>query len=149
EEDPIRVASALKLWWSEQNEAIGIVIGTDPQTAAARWAAAPASFRGATLLLPSDAFPGLAAPLRDPIAAAWKKSAGSDPVSALPSGGPAAPLVLLVSAEAPGRLAARVRAMARRPEMKGRLLGVWSLSGPVREDLPALILSEGNLGGLG
>jgi hypothetical protein len=103
----------------------------------------------ASLLLPTDAFPGLASPLRDEIAAAWKKSAGSEPAATLPAAANLPSLVVLVSAESPGRLAARVKALSRDPAMKGRLLGVWSLAGPVREDFPALILDGGNLAGLG
>jgi hypothetical protein len=33
--------------------------------------------------------------------------------------------------------------------MKGKLLAVYSLAGPVRLDLPASLLAEGNLAGVG
>jgi hypothetical protein len=58
-------------------------------------------------------------------------------------------LVVLVSAEAPGPFAVRLRELARESAMEGRLLAAWSLAGPVRQDLPASLLAEGRLAGLG
>ena len=58
-------------------------------------------------------------------------------------------LVLLVSAEAPGRLARRLRELADNPVMQGKLLAIWPLAGPLREDLPVSLLAKGTLAGLG
>lgn len=33
--------------------------------------------------------------------------------------------------------------------MKGKLLGVWPLAGPMRDDLPASLLDEGNFAAVG
>jgi hypothetical protein len=98
-----------------------------------------------TLLLPKEAFPGPATAIRDELVRSWQAGPVAD---ALPSG-MSAGLVVLVSAESPGQLGARLRELARHPEMRGKLLAAWSLSGPVRQDLPASLLREDNLAGLG
>ena len=76
------------------------------------------------------------------------KAVASGAVSALPSKIEAG-LVLLVSGEAPGLLAARLRELARSEAMSGKLLAVWSLSGAMRQDLPASLLADGRLAGIG
>jgi hypothetical protein len=97
------------------------------------------------LLLPEDGFPGASRELKDAIAAAWGKG---EIASAVPSGaGPT--IVVLASAEDPALFGARLRSLARDPSMKGKLLAVWPLGGPVRGDLPASLLAEGNLAALG
>ncbi len=69
-------------------------------------------------------------------------------MSALPSDA-ATSLIVLVSGEAPDRLAARLRSLARDPAMSGKLLAVWPLAADLRPDLPASLLGEGRLAGLG
>ena len=58
-------------------------------------------------------------------------------------------LVLLVSAEAPGLFAARLRELAATPALKGKLLAAWNLNGAMREDLPADLLESNPLAGIG
>jgi hypothetical protein len=60
-----------------------------------------------------------------------------------------AELVVLVSAEGPESFAVRLREAARSATLEGKLLAAWCLSGPVRDDLPAALLGEGHLAGLG
>jgi len=148
EEDGARIAEALGRWWRAQGGGGGappVVVGTDLERSPARWQAAPRVSGKALLLLPNEAFPGLAAPWRSHLAARWppKQIASSLPSRSLPE------LVVLASAEAPGLLGARVRSLARADAMRGRLLAVCSLSGPLRADLPAMVLAEGSLAGLG
>jgi hypothetical protein len=146
EEDPLRVARALGAWWrATGNEPSGAVIGVDVTRSPERWAAAPRPRDEALLFLPHEGFDGPMRDWRAPLAAAW------DPdrvVGELPDESAAA-LVVLVSAEPPGELARRLRGLARDERMRGRLLAVWSLSGPVREDLPRSLIDEGQLAGLG
>jgi hypothetical protein len=54
-----------------------------------------------------------------------------------------------VSAEAPDLLGARLRSLARSESFRGKLLAVYALSGPIRSDLPASLLAEGKLAGVG
>jgi len=66
----------------------------------------------------------------------------------LPSGTNAA-IVVIVSAEPPGVLGRRLRALAVDPSFAGKVLAVASLGGPLRADLPASLLGEGRLAALG
>lgn len=145
EEDGAQIAGALRRWWAADGVAVPVVVGSDAASSTTRWQAAPAIRGKALLLLPEDAFPALAAPLRSALAGAWP---AKQVVSALPEG-KLPDLVVLASAEAPGLLGARVRALARREAMRGKLLAVYSLSGPVRADLPALVLREAPIAGFG
>jgi len=97
------------------------------------------------LLLPEDAFPGLVAGVRGELARGWRagKVASELPVGKAPD------LVVLVSGEAPGLLGARLHDLAGREALRGRLLAVYSLAGPLRPDLPAHLMAEGRLAGLG
>ena len=79
------------------------------------------------------------------LAASWGKGRVSD--SANPT--PEENLVVVVSAEPPGRFADRLRAIAALPAMRGKLLAGWSLGGPLRDDLPAWILEESQVAGVG
>ena len=87
----------------------------------------------------------LARDLRGRLAQAWK--GGGAGKSITESDG--APLVVLVSAEDPALLGARLRELARSGAMKGRFLAVWPLGGPIRPDLPASLLAEGKLAAIG
>ncbi len=58
-------------------------------------------------------------------------------------------LVVVVSAELPGRFANRLRAIAASPAMRGKLLAGWSLGGPVRDDIAAWILEDSQVAGVG
>jgi hypothetical protein len=83
--------------------------------------------------------------MRERLASAWTAGtvSGSLPEGDLPT------LVVLVSGEAPGLLGARLRELSRSPSMSGKLLAVYSLSGPLRPDLPVSLLRDGNLAGIG
>jgi hypothetical protein len=123
---------------------VAVAVGTDAALSPARLSKAPSPGKEASLILPADGFPAPRSGLRDEIAAAW--TAG-EVTASLPTK-PAA-LVVLVSGESPTRLAERLRALSRDPAMKGKLLAVYSLGGPVRIDLPASLLADGNLAGVG
>jgi len=58
-------------------------------------------------------------------------------------------LVADVSSDSPSVLGRRLREIAARPDAKGRILAVVSLGGPLRSDLPAALLAEGNLAAVG
>ena len=145
EEDPASIARALRAWWAKDPEPPGVFVGTDPSVSAARWQKAPRPGRNAVLILPSGAFPGAARSLRDELAASWE--GGRVEADLSPAEAPA--LVVVASAEAPGLLGARLRRLARTGALRGRLLAVYALRGPLRADLPASLLAEGNLAGLG
>lgn len=149
EEDPAQVAAALGRWWSSEaggSSGPRVAVGTDSGLSPARWEKAPRPGEDALLLLPPDAFPpGPSAALRDRLSAAWKGGR----VEGQLEGGPAPSFVILVSAEAPGLLGPRLRELARQPALEGKLLAVWSLAGPLRRDLPASLLGEGKLAGIG
>jgi len=145
EEDSLRLARALRDWWAGRPEAPAAVVGADRQRSPERWATAPRPDPRSILLLPPEGFVGRDAAWRSELAAAW------DPgrvVGELPDDAPG-PLVVLVSAEPPGVCAERIRALAGEPGMRGRLLAAWCLAGPVRQDLAAGLLEEGNLAGVG
>jgi hypothetical protein len=145
EEDALRVARSLGEWWvGRDSRTLATVVGVDAEASPRRWAAAPLVHGAATLLLPPEGFTGPTAGWRVRLAEAW----GSPPAAVLPQDGEAKDLVVLVSAEGPSAFASRLRAIARDPRMRGRLLAAWCLSGPVREDLPAALLTDG-LAGVG
>jgi hypothetical protein len=143
EEDPVRLARALNLWWSEKERSAVVI--TDPAGSVARWQSAPMPGNSALLLLPKDGFPGQLAELREQPAASW---APDKVVESLPEKLDDG-MVVLVSAEAPGLFASRLRKLAEEPAMEGKLLAAWGLTSPVREDLPASLLSSGKLAGIG
>jgi hypothetical protein len=145
EEDPDRLARALNVWWHATGASAVAVVGTDPQRSAARWSSAPRAAGGAVLLLPEQAFLDGAARRRERLVGAW--SAG-EVATRLPSELEPG-LVVLISDEPPGLFGDRLRTLARSPALRGKLLAAWSLSGPVRQDLPSSLLAEGNLAGLG
>ncbi len=150
ETDPLRVAQALNVWWAGAGEGAPphrAFVGTDPERSGARWKGAPGpGKRGAVLLLPEDAFPPPYADVRARLAAAWPPDRIA---TRLAEAGKPGTMVLLVSAEAPGAFAARLRALAGDPASRGRLLGAWSLTGPVRGDLPASLLAAGGPAAIG
>jgi hypothetical protein len=146
EEDAARLAAALRRWWvaDEAMEALAVAVGTDAGRSPARMSGAPLPGKKTVLILPDDGFPPPRSGLREELAAAW--TAGE--VSAtLPEKIPS--LVVVVSAESPTLLGTRLRELSREPGMKGKLLAVYSLGGPIRVDLPASLLAEGNLAGIG
>jgi hypothetical protein len=146
EEDPIRLARALGSWWRSHDTMGGAaaVVGTDPASSPSRWRRASRPAGTALLLLPDGGFPAPWQALGDELASSW--TAG--PVASTLPGKPP-DLVVLVSAEAPALLGARLREISRRPEMRGRLLAVVTPRGAVRSDLPASLLAEGVLDGFG
>jgi hypothetical protein len=136
EEDGARLAAALTSWWSaEPASSARAVCGTDPTASPARWDRAPRLDGRLTVLAPEGAFPSQAAVLRSGLAALPEVTG--------------APLVVIVSAEGPGVLGKRLRALANDPAFAGKILAVASLGGPLRADLPASLLAEGGLAGLG
>jgi hypothetical protein len=148
EENPARLARALNGWWSREvgsGPPRAAVAGTDPASSLARWSSAPHAGQSSLLLLPEGAFPGRLGELRGAFREAW---GSAKVVDTLPST-VESELVLLVSGESPGRLAIRLRGLAGSAAMQGKLLAVWSLSGQVREDLPASLLADGRLAGFG
>ncbi|HEX5043276.1 MAG TPA: hypothetical protein VFV75_10245 [Candidatus Polarisedimenticolaceae bacterium] len=134
EEDPIRLAEALR------DAALPVVLGVGTE-GPARWARAPLLGR-ALLLVPDDAFPGAAAPLRDAVVQACGKAPRATvlPERRLPD------LVVLLSAEAPAVLAARAAALASDPRLAGRHLAVLSLAGHLPPALTADLLARGPAG---
>jgi len=144
EEDPIRLARALTAWWSfEGQDGPRAVVGVDPGDSVARWFLAPTP-KKTLLLMPDDAFPETRSGLSDDLRRAW----GADAVVSELTEGAEVDLVVLVSAEAPGRFGRRLRDLAGDPALDGKLLAAWCLSGPIREDLPAEILAATGLAGL-
>jgi len=136
EEDGARVAAALTSWWSADSASPArAVVGTDPAASPARWERAPRLDGAVAVVAPEDAFPAQSAGLRAGLAG-------------LPEGGGGA-LVVIVSAESPGVLGRRLRALAIDPSFAGKIVAVASLGGPVRVDLPASLLREGRLAGVG
>jgi hypothetical protein len=111
------------------------VVGADPVASPARWASAPLLDGTLAVVAQENAFPAQAEALR----------AG---LLGLP-GGTGARIVVIVSAEAPGVLGRRLRALAADPAYAGRILAVASLGGPLRADFPASLLGEGRLAALG
>jgi hypothetical protein len=147
EEDPIRLCSSLRDWWTDgagERVRRGAVVGTEPEAATLRWLAAPRP-AAATLVLPADGFPPSVGALRTELAQVWKAGSIVNDLAEAPPG----ELVVLISAEPPGLFAARLRELARSPVLQDKLLAAWSVSGPVRQDLPASLLAEGKLAGLG
>lgn len=146
EEDAARLADGLRRWWSADpaGGAATTVVGVNPKISPSRWQAVRSVGAKAFLLLPEEGFPGASSDLRAKIAAAWKGDSGKTLAE-----GAGASLVMLVSAEDPALLGVRLRELARSETMKGRLLAVWPLAGPIRPDLPASLLLERNLQGIG
>jgi hypothetical protein len=60
-----------------------------------------------------------------------------------------AQISVLVSTASPSVLGRRLHEWASRPASKGQILAVISVGGPLRGDLPAALLAEGNLSALG
>jgi len=136
EENARRLAAALTRWWSaEPGPRARAVCGVDPAVSPARWARVPKLEGAVAVLAPDDAFPG-ATSLREGLAG-------------LPADVERARVVLLVSAEPPGILGRRLRALAADPRYAGKALAVAALGGALREDLPASLLAEGKLAVIG
>ena len=128
EEDAARLAAALSSWWSADPSATQrAVVGTDPSASPVRWERAPRLDGTLAVKAEGELRPGLAG-LAD---------------------GEGAGLVVIVSAQSPGVLGQRLRAMAGDPAFAGKILAVASLGGPLRADLPASLVGEGRLGALG
>ena len=147
EQDPLRIAAAINAWWDAPDALPapgGAVVGVDWASSPKRWADAPRPGAKALLVLPPDAFPQNASAVATRLAETWmagRVSAQADPSDET--------LVIVISAEAPGPFATRLRAIAERPAMKGKLLAGWSLAGPVRDDLAPWILERTAVAGLG
>ena len=58
-------------------------------------------------------------------------------------------MIVVVSAEPPGVLGSRLRAIATDPSNAGKYLAVASFGGPLRRDLAASLLAEGKLAAIG
>ena len=146
EENPVRLAAALDAWWSDgAGEMPRAVVGVDPARSPRRWSSAPRPGTAALLLLPEESFPGSTEELADELRRAW----GSGPVATELPDRLQSSLVLLVSAESPGLFAQRVRELAAKPALEGKLLAVWNLNGAMREDFPADLLEENPIAGVG
>jgi len=138
EQDASRLARALCAWWSQSTppEPASAVVGVEPVSSLTRWAAAPRGDGGVAVLAPDDAFPGLTDAARARLAM-------------LPASAPASRVVLLVSAESPGVLGRRLRALATDPAFSGKIVAVVALGGAPREDLAASLLAERQLRAIG
>jgi hypothetical protein len=123
---------------------VAVAVGTDAGHSPARLSSSPLPGTKGTLILPEGGFPPPRSALRDALATAWDAGEVSSTLPSKPD-----TLVVVVSGESPSLLGERLRELSRDPRMKGKLLAVYSLGGPVRLDLPASLLSEGNLAGLG
>src|SRR5437867_11391702 len=126
EEDPARLAYALRQWWLGEGtgaQAPATAIGTDPRRSPGRWQSVAGVSGKVALLLPEGGFPAASKPLEEQIAAAWKGGAVASSMAAAQG----ASLVILVSAEDPALFGARLRDLAQSPSMKGRLLAAWPL----------------------
>ncbi len=146
EEDPARIARSLVDWSRATRGAIvPAVLGLHPDRSPPRWAGAPRAGNSATLLVPAVSGGGPVGEQLERIRQGWTSGPVKTELDAPPGGS----LVLYVSDEPPGICASRVSALAQRDEMQGKLLGVWCLAGPVREDLPGQWLAEGKLSGVG
>jgi hypothetical protein len=148
EEDAVTLADAVNRWWSSASAGAPhrtAVVGVDPALSSGRWSKAPSPGASALLLAPEDAFPGSSGALRTELTRGWKTGAVVAAVPAQVSTN----LLVLVSAEPPALLGTRLRSLSRDPALRGRLLAVLSFGGPIRRDLPASLLSEGGLAGLG
>lgn len=147
EEDAVTLARAFNSWWAAAGGGARrtSVVAADPGPAPGRWAKCPAPGSGALLLAPEDAFPGSSAALRTDLTRGWQGGAVAAAVPVKVS----STVVVLASAEPPGLLGARLRGLARNPALKGKLLAVISFGAPIRRDLPASLLAEGMLAGLG
>jgi hypothetical protein len=136
EEDGARLAAALSSWWSaDPGSTARAVVGTDKAASPGRWERAPRLNGKLSVTAPESAFPGQSQALRTGLQGF--------------SDAPGSPLVVVVSAESPGVLGRRLRAIASDPSSAGVTLAVASLGGPLRADLPAALLGEGRLAGLG
>ena len=124
EEDAAVLAGALGAWWGDAP----VVVGLDAVRSPERWAAAKPS-GGIEIQLDPSAFPGTRAAL---LPAAKRLPAGT-------AGG----TLLVVSAEAPGSLAERLRAMAASGQLAGRAVAVVSLGGALRDDVVRDLLESG------
>jgi hypothetical protein len=151
EEHPLLVAAALNVWWRSAAAATPTsataVVGVDELRSPSRWATAPRVGGGTPvpLLLPPDAFTGPARDRRAALARSWSTGPVLDELPDRLD----APLLILISAEGAGPLAARLERLANRPALAGKLLAVWSLAAEVRDDLPHMLLTETELTGLG
>jgi hypothetical protein len=146
EQDPLNVAGAIDEWWDAPDAPPvpgGAVVGNDGVHSLERWAGAPRPGARALLVLPADGFP-FQEDLAANLAASWR--GGRVAERAEPAAGET--LVVVVSAEPPGLFSRRLREIAARPEMKGKLLAGWSLAGPLRDDLAAWILDETGVAGV-
>jgi hypothetical protein len=146
EEDATRVAAALRAWWAEDAglKDVAVVVGTEGANSLKRLSEAPAPGSKSVLVLPKDGFFPPRTSVRDRLRVAWSAGAVTSELPDKPTD-----LVVLVSGEPPARLGDRLRRISRQPRMKGKLLAVYSLSGPIRVDLPASLLAEGVLAGVG
>ena len=137
EEDAARLASALTRWWSaDPGASARAVVGVDAVESPARWVKAPVLDGTIELTAQATDWPAQAQAMR----------AG---LQGLPSTAEGSKLVVVVSAESPGVLGRRLRALAVEPEMAGKIVAVASLGGPLRGDLPASLLGEGRLAAVG
>jgi len=71
------------------------------------------------------------------------------PVASSLEGQPPGELVVVISDASAGSCATALGDLARRAEMRGKLLAGWCLVGSVRDDLPGQWLAEGQLSGIG
>jgi hypothetical protein len=120
EEDAARIARALTVWW-----------GADPANAGA------VAVVGTSV---ADS-PGR-----------WAATKLGGPASILDDAAPdpgGTQAAVLVSTASPSVLGRRLHEWAGRPGSKGRILAVISVGGPLRRDLPAALLAEGNLSAVG
>ena len=144
EEDPTRLARGLREWWADGDDHPGVGLMTSPDRSLTRWRSAPLPTQKALLILPEGGFPAPFADLREKLAAAWP-----GPVQSEWDGKKAPELVVLISAEDPGKVGERMMTLAENDGLKGKLLAVWSLLQPLRGDLPIQAVGIGKLAAVG
>lgn len=142
--DPLRIAPALDRWWSRSGaDRPGVALAVDGGESVTRWKQAPRRFPRSLLLLDGPSLRGESA-LGRSLAAAW-----DGPVAPALPRGKLPPLVVVVSDRSPAVLWEMVGRMSRSPQLEGRLLAVFSLSGAPRPDQPPAWVASGKIAGLG
>lgn len=146
EEDPVRLARALRRWWDATGtqEGTAAAVAFDPARAVDRLAAAPRPARAELRVARALADPADPA-LADRLRAAWP------PAGELESGGgaPAADVLVVVGAIRPERWRAELRARGRGGALRGKLLALVPLAGALDAGDLAALADELGLAGIG
>lgn len=137
EEEASVLARALAAWWTDAPVVAGLDVARSPE----RWASAsPAA--GTRVVVEPASFPGT----RRDLAALARRVFGARAVDE--ASGPQGTLVV-VSAQAPGALASRLRDMAEAGRFSGRAVAIVSLGGSLRPDVVRQLLDDGRAAAVG